>query len=107
MKRCRAFTILVTLLALSGCGDLIEFEADTLALPDGAVTRKTRFIVGRDSSKQEVETRYDVPPHGKWGSGTRIRRTSDGKESEEPTKVYEVQNQPPCLRQQVDRYRHA
>lgn len=85
---------LLILLCAGGCDSVIEFEGETIVLPDSAVTRKTR-VMPDQAQKGEVQTRYILPPDGKWESGKRIVRLSDGKEKEIATSIYEVEKQYP------------
>ena len=86
---------LVILLCAGGCDSVIDFEGETIVLPDSAVTRRTRVTTNSVQLKDELETRYTLPPDGKWESGKRTKRGSDGKEQEEATSIYEVEKQYP------------
>lgn len=63
-----------------------------MVFPDGAVTRKTRVVTDQ-GAKFGVETRYILPPDGKWSSGRRMKRLSDGNEEVVARSIYEVEKQ--------------
>lgn len=86
---------LLILLCAGGCDSVIDFDAETVVFPDSAVTRKTRFTTNTVELKDELETRYSLPPDGKWESGKRTKRESDGKEKEIATSIYGVEKQYP------------
>lgn len=83
---------LLILLCAGGCDSVIDFDAETVVFPDSAVTRKTR-VVPDQTSKDEIHTRYVLPPDWKWESGKRIKRSPDGKKEEVARSIYEVEKQ--------------
>jgi hypothetical protein len=73
---------------LSGCK--IEFQANTMVLPDGGVTRTTRHISSGAEDK-ELKTRYQLFSGGTWTKGKSTRYDSFAKKDVEAiTDVYEV-----------------
>ncbi len=82
----------VLLIASAGCR--IALEAETVVAPDGTVTRNTRYIADEDSDKQELETRYVLPPNGTWELQKATTHNSyTGKDSEGHIHIYQVTKQ--------------
>ncbi|MBI1953889.1 MAG: hypothetical protein HYS41_07185 [Candidatus Omnitrophica bacterium] len=62
----KLFWILALAALTAGCQLEIGFQADTKVLPDGSVTRTTRYEAFSLSDKTELEKRYELPPSGQW-----------------------------------------
>ena len=89
----RSFALLVMSVLLSGLfGCTVDFDAETIVLPDGAATRKSSLIV---PDPADAEKNYVLPPGGKWEKGRRTRSARLGK-TEVDTLEYRLERHYPA-----------